>query len=90
MAHAIHLLNQLHEFCFVLVIGIQKFATRKLYSSFMQNLYVFSVSMEKIMRQWKTQNSTIDEHMDLAIIEAELSQPDVGAPYVLAKWPPKC
>ena len=90
MAHAIHLLNQLHEFFFVLIITIPKSVTRKLNTSYIQTLYVISVSMEKIMRQLKAQNSPIEVHLDLAIIEVKLSQPDVPAAYVLAEWPPKC
>ena len=45
--------------------------------------------MEKLMRQWKIQNSTIEKHMDLAIIEATLSQLDVPA-FLVAEWSPKC
>ena len=47
MAHAIHLLNQLQEFFFVLVITIQKFATRKIILfSFSNFQYIFSFNGE--------------------------------------------
>ena len=57
---------------------ILKFAIRKCSMKVYQALIIVSALMERIISQLKTQNIIIEIHLDLEIIVAKRSPPDVA------------